>query len=290
MLDLSLCRSLLFVPANADRFVDKAHTRGADVVVLDLEDSIPIDQKTSARIAAQANAAMLCQRGSAVAVRINADSALVGPDIEAAVGAPVLALVLPKVESAEQVAAVADQVARAEVERESARTTVFIAQIESLQALSRADDIARAPRVAALSLGSEDFSASVGGAPTAEALLLPNQMVLFAARRAHITPLGFPGSIAAHGDLPAFRRSVRRGRELGFRGAFCIHPNQVGVLNEEFSPDGRELEEAHAIVAAFEAALREGRGSTQHKGRMIDPPVVTRARAVIAAAQHVRRG
>lgn len=112
-------------------------------------------------------------------------------------------------------------------------------------------------------------------------LLVPAQC----AARAGITPLGFPGSIAEYGDLVAFRRSVRRGRELGFRGAFCIHPDQVGVLNDEFGANAAELEEARAIVAAFEVALHAGQASTQHRGRMIDLPVVKRAHAVIAAAE-----
>ena len=134
-------------------------------------------------------------------------------------------------------------------------------------------------------LGSEDFSASAGMAPVREALLWPNQQVAFACRRAGILPFGFPGSIADYADLEAFRATIRLARQLGFVGAFCIHPDQVAVLNQELMPSTAEIEEAKAVLAAYEAALREGRAAASHNGKMIDPPVVARAEEILRRVQ-----
>ena len=94
-------------------------------------------------------------------------------------------------------------------------------------------------------------------------------------------PFGFPGSIADYADLEAFRGTIRLARQLGFVGAFCIHPDQVAVLNQEFVPSAAEVEEARAVLAAYETALREGRAAASHNGRMIDPPVVARAEEIL---------
>jgi len=122
-------------------------------------------------------------------------------------------------------------------------------------------------------------------APVREALLWPNQQVAFACRRAGILPLGFPGSIADYVDLGAFRDTIHLARQLGFVGAFCIHPDQVAVLNQEFVPAPAEVEEARAVLAAYEAALREGRAAASHNGKMIDPPVVARAEEIVRRAR-----
>jgi citrate lyase subunit beta/citryl-CoA lyase len=121
--------------------------------------------------------------------------------------------------------------------------------------------------------------------PTASNLFNPCQRVLFAARAAGVQAWGFPGSIAGYGDLGAYRELVASGRAMGFDGAFCIHPSQVPVLNETFAPSPEELAEAREIVSAFETALAGDRGATSYGGRMIDLPVVHRARALLARAR-----
>lgn len=279
-------RSMLFVPAHVDRFVARAHERGADAVILDLEDSVPLAQKAQAREALAARAAAVAGHGTPVLVRVNAEAGWATQDIDAAVGAAVHAIVLPKVESQQQVLAADRQVGVCE-KRLGLRPghTWLIAQIEDVAALPQLDAIATSsPRLLGLILGSEDFCASAGMVPTPATLFGPNQMVAFACRRAGILPLGFPSSIAEFSDLQAFAVQIALARDLGFVGAFCIHPAQVPVLNAGFSPSADELAHAQGVVDAFENAQREGRGAVEFAGKMVDLPVVLRARDLLRRA------
>ena len=94
-------------------------------------------------------------------------------------------------------------------------------------------------------------------------------------------PLGFPGSIADYSDIDVFRETVKFAKQLGFVGAFCIHPKQVEVLNEELTPSDAEVEHAQGLLAAFDAGLAQGKGAVEYKGKMIDLPVVERARELL---------
>ena len=279
-------RSLLFVPANVPEYIDKAHLRGADAIVLDLEDSVPPGEKAAARERVASVAATLSARGVDVVVRINASLRLAAPDLEAVASPAVHAVCVPKVNGAAQLQWISEALGELEVERGIPRGTIrLIAMIESVAALSRREEIAKSTRrLAAMTLGTEDFAVSAGIAPEADALLHPCQQVVFAARAAGITPLGFVGSIAQYRDLEAFRATIRRSRQLGFRGALCIHPAQAAIMNEEFAPSEEELSEARGIIDAYEQALAAGRGSAEYNGRMLDAPVVARAKEVLASA------
>lgn len=288
MKKLPIWRSMLFVPAHVQRFVDRAHERGADAVILDLEDSVPLAQKAEARALLKAHAAPLAARGLAVLVRINAEPHLGQADLAAAVGPGISAIVLPKVQSGETVRAAAAQIEMLERQQGLVPNQIrLIAQIEDVQALPVLDEIATSsPRLLGMILGSEDFSVSVGMHPVPEALLLPNQLVLYACRRAGILPFGFPASIAEFTDLPALRHQVQFARLLGFVGAFCVHPAQVAVLNEAFGVSRDEVAHAQALLKVYEEALREGRGAAEYGGKMIDAPVVNRAQELLHRAQN----
>jgi citrate lyase subunit beta / citryl-CoA lyase len=276
-------RSLLFVPAHVNRFVAGAHKRDADAVILDLEDSVPLAQKPIARAALPQSIASVSQRGAAAMVRVNHSLRALAQDLEAAVVAGLIALVLPKVESAAFVREVADAVAELEIERTLSPGSVrFVLQIETPAALFDLRSIAAAhPRVAAMTLGPEDLSAALGGAPEPDALLGPNLAVLYAARSAGLLPLGFVGSIATYSDLEAFRETVQQARRLGFRGAMVVHPAQIPVLNEAFSPTAQELDWARRVLAACAEAGAQGRGAFELDGRMIDAPIVRRAEDIL---------
>ena len=279
---LSSLRSLLFVPANVQKFIDKAHTRGADAIILDLEDSVPESEKQSARDKLSANVQQLKQHGLHVLVRVNNHSDHLTKDLTAIVGENIASIVVPKVETAAEINRIAHVIDCIEASHDIGRgLNEMIVQIESVEALPNLDAIASARRVVGMTLGSEDFSMSVGAIPTGETLYAPNQMIIFACRRAGIIPLGFPGSIADFADMDTFRHIVRRGRDMGFRGALCVHPDQATVLNQEFSPNSDELAHAKGVIAAYEEALKEGRAAAKHNGQMIDAPVVARAQALI---------
>jgi citrate lyase subunit beta/citryl-CoA lyase len=110
---------------------------------------------------------------------------------------------------------------------------------------------------------------------------MPKQTAVFAARAAGIMPLGFIGSIAEFHDLDAFRETIRRSRRFGFIGASVIHPSQIAILNEEFRPSAAEIDHASRVVAAYDRALADGVGAVTVDGRMIDVPVVDRARLLL---------
>ena len=117
--------------------------------------------------------------------------------------------------------------------------------------------------------------------PEAEALFMPKQLCVFAARAAQIMPLGFVGTVADFRDLDAFQETVRRSRRLGFVGASVIHPSQIAILNEEFRAGAAELDHARRVVAAYDEALARGIGAVTVDGKMIDVPVVERARRLV---------
>lgn len=279
-------RSLLFIPATADNFLAKAHQRGADAIILDLEDSIPADRKAQARHCIAAAVARLRAHGLDVLVRINAPWRLAVRDLEAAVLEGVTAIMAPKVAGPDHVNALDETIAELESERGLASGSVkLIGLIETPAALLQAAAIARAsPRLQALTLGGEDFALALGAAPSIELLRQPCQDLQIACKAAGRDALGHPGSIAEFRDLAAYRRSVEAGRDLGFEGGAAIHPAQVAILNEVFSPSAADIDFARRCVTAYENALREGKGAISLDGKMIDVPVVERARALLARA------
>ncbi|MBO0737270.1 MAG: CoA ester lyase [Alphaproteobacteria bacterium] len=280
---LPVWRSLLFVPATAERFVDGAARRGADAIILDLEDSVALSQKERARRLVPEAAQAVSRGGADVVVRINRPLRLAVRDIEAAVGPRVSALALPKTDSPEHVRLIAEIVDEVEAERGMPPgTTRLIAMVETAAAFFRIAEIARAhARLCALNLGAEDFALSAGILPDAEGLFMPKQMAVFAARAAGIMPLGFIGTVAEYHDLDGFRQTIRRSRRLGFIGASVIHPSQVPILNQEFRAGPEELDHARRVVAAYDKALAAGVGAVTVDGKMIDVPVVERARLLI---------
>jgi citrate lyase subunit beta/citryl-CoA lyase len=289
--DLPVWRSLMFVPVNVDKFVRTSADRGADGIILDLEDAVAPSQKDHARTLIADAIPHVSRNGADVLVRINRPWRMMVRDIEAAVIPGVAALVLTKVDSAEHVLAVAEMVDELEAERNlPAGSVKFAVLVESTKGFFRMEDIAKChKRIVSLSLGSEDFAADAGMQADPEGLFYPKQHMLFAARAAGILPMGFVGSIADFRDQDAFRAIVRRSRRLGFLGASAIHPLQIQVLNEEFSPHPAEVDRAERMVAAYEAAYAQGLGAVQFEGAMIDVPVVERARTVLKRAAAIRK-
>jgi len=288
---LPLWRSLLFVPVNIDKYVDRAHTRGADAIILDLEDSVLPQDKERARALVPAAAKKVGRGGAEVAVRVNRPWRLCLRDLEAVVCREVACLFLPKAESADHVRMVAEVLDELEAERGlPPGHTRLVPMIETAAAFLRVAEIpAASPRVAGLNLGAEDFALSVGMLPEAEGLFFPKQTIVIAARAAGVLPLGFIGTVADYKDLDAFRATVRRSRRLGFAGASVIHPAQVPILNEEFRPSAAEVDQARRILSAFEEAAKTHRGSIEVDGKMIDIPVAERAKQVVERHEAIER-
>jgi citrate lyase subunit beta/citryl-CoA lyase len=283
-------RSALFVPANVERFVAKAVDRGADALIIDLEDSVPLVEKEAARALVPGIVKRFRDTGhSDVMVRINQPLELAVRDLEAAVIPGVDAIMITKVEGPEHVRLLDEMVTRLEQSRGLPVGKVwFIGLIEAPGPLARAYDIARStPRLAGVSLGAEDYATAIGANPTEETLLMPKQQMVQAARAAGIMPLGTIGSVADFGDLDGYARIVRRSSDFGFVGSACIHPSLVPILNSGFSPSAQEVADAEHIVALNKQAAAEGRASFAIDGKMIDIPIVQRAEALLERANAI---
>lgn len=294
--ELPVWRSMLFVPVNVPKFVEGAHSRGSDAVILDLEDSVPPAEKATARELVAAAAPKVAKSGADVVVRINRPLELAVRDIEAAVSPAICALILPKIDSAGHLRLL-DEVVET-VERAKGMPvghTRFMGLVETPAAFARIDEIAGAnARLVALSLGSEDFAMEMGMPAATDTLSYPKQRLGIAAVAAGLMPMGIVGSVADFADLEGYRAAARLARRYGFRGSACIHPNHVAILNEEFGAKPAEIEWAHRVIDIYDQAKREGRASIQLDGKMVDIPIVVRAERILAEAariaQRARRG
>lgn len=282
---LPIWRSMLFVPALNEKFIAGAPSRGADAIQIDLEDSIPAPFKQEARARVAGAAAELAGKGCDVVVRINRAWRLAVPDLEASVSEHVRAINLPKVPNAAHVRAIGEVLDELETERGlEPGYTAIVAMVETAEGLIAINEIASAsPRVVALTVGAEDLALSMGIEPVEDALYVPNVQGVIAARAAGILPIGYVGTVAQYADRVVYRQTIERARRLGFAGGFAIHPDQVPILNEAFSPTAKEVADARALIAAYDEAAAEGRGALAHGGVMIDQPVVDRARRLVAA-------
>lgn len=273
-------RSALFVAANDTARIAKIHTRGADAVILDLEDAVPAGDKSAARAGIAATVEQLAAQGQDVLVRINSNWRDAIADLDAAVQPQVAALVVPKVECPHRLSVLADMLGEWEAARGLPVGGIgLIGLIESPAALQRMSEIAALPRVIGLALGTEDFSLVLGVAPTSRSLELPCRQLALAAAARELMALALPISISAFDDEAAYAQAIADARAIGLTGALCIHPKQVALLNAGFAASAAEIAEAEAIVAAWDA--RGGVNAIKLGERMIDPPVAARARQLL---------
>jgi citrate lyase subunit beta / citryl-CoA lyase len=280
----AVIRSLLYVPASSERFIAKAHERGADAIILDLEDAVVPAEKPAARVRLASAAASVGQRGATVFVRINSQPELMRLDAEAACRAGAFGLLVPKTRDARTLQELAGWLE--EVERSTGRAaTALIPMVEDAGAVLDARIIATAtPRVFGLVAGGEDLATSLDAEPTPEVLYLPKLMVHLAAKAAGVRSFGLLRTVADFGDLEAVEKSAHEARAFGFDGASCVHPSVVPILNRAFSPPEKELDHARRLIAAAEKAKARGEGAFAFEGKMVDEPVIKRAQALLRRA------
>jgi len=278
----AVIRSLLYVPASSERFISKAHERGADAIILDLEDAVVPAEKSSARARLASAVASVGQRGAAVFVRINSEAELIRLDAEAACRAGAFGLLVPKTRDARTLQELTSLLES--LERSAGRPpTALVPMIEDPGAVLDARSIATAtPRVFGLVAGGEDLATSLDAEPTPEVLYLPKLMVHLAAKAAGVRSFGLLRTVADYGDLDAVEKSAHEARAFGFDGASCVHPSVVPILNRVFSPSEEALHRARRLIAAAEQAKARGEGAFTFEGKMVDEPVVKRAHALLA--------
>lgn len=276
-------RSFLFIPVLKEKFIAKAANCGADAVVLDLEASVDPARKTEAREALPGAVSRLAADVD-VTVRVNALWTQAIRDLEASVIEGVSAIHLPLCETAAQVRAVDAMIGELEEERGLPAGNIrLVSMLESATAVLNAREIARAsPRLVAMTVGVEDYATSMGVSATPDVLKPAVQQVNQAARAASVASFAVPASMSDFRDIDGLRSAATYARAIGSTGGYAVHPAQVAVLNDVFSPTEAELDWARRVVEAAEIAARQGQGVTKVDGRMIDLPLVIRARSILA--------
>ncbi|MFT5222955.1 MAG: citrate lyase subunit beta/citryl-CoA lyase [Glaciecola sp.] len=284
-----LDRSYLYAPTLNDRILAKVFDRGVDAIVLDLEDSIPVKDKARARVALRAFLAPLTTAPARLLVRVNRDGeGWNDDDLQAAVDPAVSAISLPKAESPAAVAKVAARVEDLETSAGIAPGQVRLhLLIESATGAQAIDSLSGVDRVERFGLGAADLAADLGilGMPDPAAFDVVRARMVLASRAAG---LGAPVD-AVHtdlGDLDGLRAAAHRARGFGFFGKSAVHPAQVAVINDVFTPTASELAWATGVLAS--AADDDG-GAFALAGQLIDAPIVARARALVALANPSHR-
>lgn len=284
-------RSRLIMPINQRKFVEKAWQRNADTIVLDLEDSVPYEEKVASRGLIQSSVEMVKRGGSNLFIRINAESELWPEDLKAAVIPGVDGIILPKVESGIQVREIAKLIDDYELVHGIKAGHVQISiLIESAKGyLNMKEILESSDRIDALTLGAEDFvmDMDMSGADVNTALLNIRMNVVVHARAYGVLPLGLLDTIADYQDLDAIEESARRAKSFGFVGSSCIHPAQVEIFNRVFKPTGEEITESQALISAFESHLAKGHASALYQGKMIDYVHYLGAQKVVAKASAI---
>ncbi len=280
---MKLRRTRLYIPGNNPHLVENAGLYGADAVILDLEDSVPLTQKFDARILVKYSLQNVDFGKSEKWVRINGiDTPYWKKDLEEIL--PYCEVInLPKVESLDDVNA-ADQEMSLIEDDNGLEPRKLVPIIETVRGLKNARDIATHPRVVALAWGGEDLTADLG-IPRKKALILDyvRAEIVLAAKAEKKQALDTVFSNVK--DTEGLFNYAQRARYMGFDGIGVIHPNQIEVVHRAFKPTNEEIEEARRIIEAAKEAEKEGKAVISLNGRMIDPPVVERARKILALAE-----
>jgi citrate lyase subunit beta/citryl-CoA lyase len=287
---MDLLRSLIFVPGIRENMIEKAHALTADVIVLDLEDSVPPAEKEQAREIVRRAVPALKASGRTVYVRVNpVSSGLTRYDLSAVVCPELSGITLPKADSAQDIRDVDVLIREQELEHEiKPGTLALIPTIESAVGVLNCEEICRAStRLTAITLGADDYTADLGSHRTREGRELDyaRQVMVVCARAADIVALDTP--FADFRDEEGLIRETEWVRSLGFRGKYLIHPGQIEPVNRIFRPTEEEVAYATKVSAAFDEALAQGLGAVQVDGRMVDAPVAKRARRLLELAQAI---
>jgi len=276
----------MFVPGNNPGMMADAHIYGPDSIMLDLEDSVTMAEKDTARLLVYNALKSVDYGDTEMVVRINPLNTPYGKkDIEAVVKAGVDVIRMPKTETAEEVIEVEREIERVEKELGCVGRTKIMAAIESALGICNAYAIATAsPRMMGIALGAEDYCANLKTqrTPDGDELRLARETIVVAARAAGIDALDTVYSNL--NDMETFRKEVEFIHRLGFDGKSIINPRQIEVVNEVFAPTEKAIEKARTILAAIKEAEKKGSGVIAVNGKMVDRPVVIRAQRTIDLA------
>ena len=284
-----ILRSFLFVPGNRIDRIEKAFSSQADAVIIDLEDAVAPSEKGSVR----KQVGLFLEKASRknIFIRINGvKTPFFEEDLERVAQASVRGVVIPKSEVPEAFRKADQKLAEFEKQRSLPGGQIrLIPQLESALGLSKAQEIgASTGRMLALAFGAGDLTLDLGAklTQTGEELLFARSYLVWASRLAGVYAVDAPFMLDVK-DAEGLSAEARRSRQLGFRGKFCIHPAQVGPVNEIFSPTPEEVERARKIIEAYDLATSKGEGAIALEGEFVDPPVYERAKQVLDFAKEI---
>ena len=279
-------RALLYVPGDDRHKIEKSLTLGVDCICMDMEDGVALNRKAEARATIARALQELDFGRSERLARINpVGSGLEKDDIEAVLPHHPDGIVIPKIESPEQIQWASGKIEAAELANGWPVNSIrLIVDVETARGILNLKEIASHSRLDALIFGAEDFAASVGATRTAEA------WEVFYARSAVVTAASAYGLQAIDmvtidfRDIERVRREAEYGARLGYTGKQIIHPNQVAPVQEAFTPDDEAIAHARRLVEAFDEHQAKGSGAFALDGKMIDMPLVKAAQNVLARA------
>jgi citrate lyase subunit beta / citryl-CoA lyase len=285
---MQLRRSTLFVPVGTVRYYAKAAASGADAVVLDLEDAVAPAQKRQARSELAAAHAAVAARWCAV--RVNAERDLLADDIEASATVAVDEVLVPKVESVDDVDLVRQLIARHRPWRPALSILV-----ETMAGVRRLPELLDGGKpITSVALGMEDLAAELlvaaPGHSRPDDLRWLHGELLVRTAATSVIPLGLLGELGNFTDLRTFRDATTAAWRTGYRGTYCIHPAQVAIANEVYAPDDEDVAWATEVIRRADDAYRQGRGVAAVGGRMVDAPTIQRAHRIIEYHEAVAVG
>lgn len=289
---MELLRSLIFVPGNRANMLARALNFDADIIMVDLEDSVPPGEKVAARAVAAKWIPRLRQAGQRVMARVNSlDTGLTRDEMAAVISPHLYGVSVGKTDSAEHLREIEGIISPLEIgENLEAGQVRLIPWIESAKAMVNVNEMASAlVRTVAIAFGAEDFTNDMGIRRTddGEEVYHARGTVAIAARAAGIASLDSP--YVAFRNPEGLRRDAGAARQMGYTGKFAIHPAQIDIINETFSPNPEDVAYARRVMEAWEEAEAAGRGSLSIDGRMVDVPVVKRAQNLLALVAEIER-
>ncbi len=283
-------RSILFTPGNNMRMIQKIPTLTADAVILDLEDSIPMIEKDTARVFIRDSYESAGSGSAALWVRVNGfTTGLTAQDCDFIVQKGLAGIMLPKVESKEDVQKLEPILDKLERKR-GLEALPLIPTIETAAGVMSAYEIAKASkRIVALGFGAVDFTRDMGTvlSKNGTEIFVARSLVAMASRAARIQALDTVFIDIA--DKDGLIADSQQARQLGFKGKFLIHPGQINPVNQVFSPSTKEIEYAKKVINAFKEAEAKGRGAASLDGRMIDIPVFQQAQDLLSLADAINQ-
>lgn len=289
---MELLRSLVFVPGNRANMLERALGFGADIIMVDLEDSVPPGEKAAAADLAIEWVPRLAAAGKRVMVRVNAlDTGLAAGELAAVVGPDLAGISIGKGGGAWDLQQVDRLLAPLEAKAGIAAGSIrVIPWIETAQAIVKVHEMATAsPRIAGIAFGGEDYTNDMGviRSDFGAECYYARSAVAVAARAAGVAALD--GPFVGFRDPDGLRTDAGNARQMGYTGKFAIHPAQIDIINATFSPQPDDIAYARQVVAAWDAAEAAGRGSLSIDGRMVDVPVVKRAQNLLALVAEIEQ-